>query len=180
MPIRCSGGARIKPSDAGTGRSPRVHDYSKEARCTALGARLRRLSEQIERDCGRVYALNGVDFEQRWFGVLNQLKLNGPLSIGNLATLLGITHVSVTQTCQSLKKAGLIASASGRNDARVREVRLSKKGLALIEELAPLWTRMNDAGEKLNQEAGDVIAFLDRLEETLKEKSLLDRILDTP
>ena len=156
-----------------------MHDYSKEARCTVLGARLRRLSDQIERDCGKVYALNGVAFEQRWFGVLKQLQLHGPLSVGNLATLLGITHVSVIQTCQSMKKAGLITSTSAPHDARVRNIRLTKKARALIEELGPLWTKMNEAGERLNQEAGDVIALLDRLDEALTQRSLLDRILDT-
>ena len=156
-----------------------VPDYSREARCTALGARLRRLSDQIDRDCGKVYALNGVRFEQRWFGVLRQLELNGPLSVGSLATLLGITHVSVIQTCQSMKRAGLISSANAAHDARVRNIRLTKKALALIAELAPVWTKMADAGESLNQETGDVIALLDRLDEALKRKSFLDRILHT-
>ena len=155
-----------------------MRDYSREARCTALGARLRRLSDQIDRDCGKVYALTGVTFEQRWFGVLRQLELNGPLSVGNLATLLGITHVSVIQTCQSMKKAGLITSTNAAHDARVRNIRLTKKARTLIGELAPVWTRMADAGDQLNQEAGDVIALLDRLDEALKEKSLLNRILD--
>ena len=157
----------------------RVPDYSKEARCTVLGARLRRLSDQIDRDCGKVYALNGVIFEQRWFGVLKQLQLNGPLSVGNLATLLGITHVSVIQTCQSMKKAGLISSTNSPQDARVRHIRLTKKAQTLIRELDPLWEKIGEAGEKLNEEAGDVVALLDRLDEALKQKSLLDRILET-
>ena len=156
-----------------------MSDYSREARCTALGARLRRLSDQIDRDCGKVYASSGMIFEQRWFGVLRQLELNGPLSIGNLATLLGITHVSVIQTCQSMKKAGLISSTNVSHDARVRNIRLTKKARILIKELSPLWVRMGEAGDQLNQEAGDVIALLDRLDEALKQKSLLDRILDT-
>ena len=155
-------------------------DYSREARCTALGARLRRLSDQIDRDCGKLYALHGVTFEQRWFGVLRQLELNGPLSVGNLATLLGITHVSVIQTCQSMKKAGLISSTSSSKDARVRNIRLTKKAQTLIRELAPLWVKISVAGDQLNEEAGDVIALLDRLDEALKERSLLDRVSDIP
>ncbi len=120
-----------------------------------------------------------MTFEQRWFGVLRQLELNGPLSVGNLATLLGITHVSVIQTCQSMKKAGLINSTNASHDARVRNIRLTEKARALIAELAPVWTTMAEAGDQLNQEAGDVIALLDRLDEALKQKSLLDRILGT-
>lgn len=166
-------------SDKGTLKPSGVPDFSKEARCTVLGARLRRVSDQIDRDCGKVYALNGVTFEQRWFGVLKQLELNGPLSVGNLATLLGITHVSVIQTCQSMKRAGLITSANDPQDARVRNIRLTKKAHALIKELAPLWLKISEAGERLNQESGDVVALLDRLDEALEQKSLLDRILDS-
>ena len=154
-------------------------DYTKEARCTALGARLRRLSEQIDRDCGRIYVFSGVTFEQRWFGVLTQLRIHGPLSIGQLATLLGITHVSVTQSCQSMKKAGLILSASSKEDGRVRNVRLSKKGIALIEQMTPLWTHMSEVADKLNYEAGDVIALLDRLDEALRSKTLYERVLES-
>ena len=154
------------------------HDYSKEARCTALGARLRKLSEQLDRDYSRVYTQNGASFEQRWLGVLTQLDLNGPLSIGDLATLLGITHVSVTQTCQSMTKEGLLLSSTSKSDARVRLVRLSKKGSSLIVQLAPLWAKISEAGELLNQEAGDVIAALDRLDAALKKQTFYDRIVD--
>lgn len=153
-------------------------DYSTEARCTALAARLRRLSDQIDRDCGKLYAISGVTFEQRWFGVLRQLQLNGPLTVGSVAALLGITHVSVIQTCQSMNKAGLITSEVASDDARVRVIRLTRKARALIKQLEPLWMQMRLASESLNQEAGDVIALLDRLDEALKVRSLVDRTLD--
>ena len=77
-----------------------------------------------------------------------------------------------------MKKAELITSTNAAHDARIRNIRLTKKARALIEELAPVWMKMAEAGDHLNQEAGDVIALLDRLDEALKQKSLLERILD--
>ena len=79
-----------------------MEDYVAEIGGAALGARLRRLSAAIDADAARIYAARGVRFEQRWFGVLNQLALVGPLGVRQLADLLGITHASVSETRQSL------------------------------------------------------------------------------
>ena len=43
----------------------------------ALAARLRRLSERFDRDATKLYAAQNIRFEQRWYGLLNQLVLNG-------------------------------------------------------------------------------------------------------
>ena len=48
-------------------------DYSRGFGGGALGARLRRASERIDRDSTRVYAALDIRFEQRWYGVLRQL-----------------------------------------------------------------------------------------------------------
>src|SRR3954468_24945833 len=83
-------------------------DAVKRYGATAIGGRLRRLSERIDQDCARIYADLGVRFEQRWFGVLSQLANGGPRSVGALAASLGITHASVSQTRRSLHEAGLV------------------------------------------------------------------------
>ncbi|NMO21460.1 MarR family transcriptional regulator [Pyxidicoccus fallax] len=95
-------------------------DYVRTKAGAALGARLRRLSERIDNDAARAYAAQGVEFEQLWFGVLNQLALNGPMIVGALAEALGITHVSVSQTRVSLERAGLIRQEPDASDARRR------------------------------------------------------------
>jgi MarR family transcriptional regulator, organic hydroperoxide resistance regulator len=144
----------------------------------ALGARLRRLSERIDTDAARAYAAHGVEFEQRWFGVLNQLVWKGPMSVGALAEALGITHVSVSQTRVSLEKAGLIRQEPDASDARRRLLSLSPSGKALAARLAPLWEAFEQASVALDAEAGGLIAALDRLEAALGRRSLLDRITD--
>ena len=107
-------------------------DYSREAGGAALAARLRRLSERIDRDGSRIYAAQDIRFEQRWYGLLNQLVLNGPMSIGDIAQALRITHVSVSQASRSLEAAGIITSAASPNDARRRQLTLTAKGNALV------------------------------------------------
>jgi MarR family transcriptional regulator, organic hydroperoxide resistance regulator len=151
-------------------------DYTKSVGGAALGARLRRLSEAIDRDATRVYTTLGVRFEQRWFGVLNQLKVNGPMTVSELAGALRITQASVSQTRQSLENADIVATEVHPSDARQRHLVLTRNGKALIRRLQPLWDAMDAAALDVNDAAGDVVASLDRLETVLARQSMFDRI----
>ncbi len=119
-----------------------------------------------------------MPFEQRWYGLLNQLVLNGPMSIGDIARSLRITHVSVSQASRSLEAAGIIISAPSTEDARRRELRLTPKGDDLVARLAPLWLAFNSVAEALNAEAGDVVRLLDQLDDALARRSFFDRVAD--
>ena len=153
-------------------------DYSREAGSEALGARLRRLSERIDRDATQVYVAQNIDFEQRWYGPLNQLVLNGPMSIGQIAAALRITHVSVSQASRSLEAAGIVTSFASPVDARRRQLSLTPKGNDLVARLSPMWQALNEVAEELNAEAGDVVRLLNRLDDALARKSLFDRVAE--
>ena len=153
-----------------------MKDHIAELGGAALGARLRRLSAAIDADASRVYAAKGIRFEQRWFGVINQLARAGPLSVRELAGLLGITHASISETRQSLEAAGLIASRADPSDGRRRVLTLSPSGEALVAQLQPLWDTFDDAARELDAEAGGVTEALARLEKALAQRSLHDRI----
>lgn len=142
----------------------------------AIGAQLRRLSERIDRDVGRVYAHLGINFEQRWFGILKQIVQNGPMTVGDLAAALRITHVSVSQSLRSLEAAGYIRALPDPKDARRRRQSLTPEGAALVYRLTPLWLAMNHEAEALNREADDVAERLDRLDRALDSRSLFDRL----
>jgi len=153
-------------------------DFSRSMGGEALAARLRRLSERLDRDGTRVYAAQGIHFEQRWYGILRQLMERGPLSVGELASLLRITHASVSETRRSLEKAGVITATVAPDDRRRRTLSLTPQGQRLCDELAPLWADFNAAARDLNEEAGDVVRLLDQLEDALAKRSLYDRITD--
>jgi DNA-binding MarR family transcriptional regulator len=151
-------------------------DYSKKMGGAALGARLRRLSEAIDRDATRAYVTAGIGFEQRWFGVLNQIALNGPMTVSELAAALRITRASVSQTRQSLENAGIVDTEEHPSDARQRHLVLTSAGSKLIRRLRPLWQAMEDAALEVNAEANNAVAALDRLDEALARQSMFDRI----
>lgn len=153
-------------------------DYSRGFGGGALGARLRRASERIDRDSTRVYAALDIRFEQRWYGVLRQLvEHDRPMAVGEIAAILRITHASVSETSRSMEKAGLIVSSVALEDARRRLLTLTDQGQALAVEMAPLWDAFIAAAQDLNDEAGDVVRLLDKLDEALDRRSVFDRIL---
>lgn len=153
-------------------------DYTRKMGGAALGARLRRLSESVDRDATRAYAAIGVAFEQRWFGVLNQLALNGPMTVSELAVALRITRASVSQTRQSLEDAGIIGMEEHPTDARQRHLVLTDAGTKLVRRLKPLWQAMDAAALEVDEEAANVVAALDRLDEALARRSMFERIVE--
>lgn len=152
-------------------------DYSREAGGEALAARLRRASDRLDRDGTRVYAAHSVHFEQRWYGILNQLLLNGPMAIGAIAEALRVSHVSVSQASRSLETAGIVESRRVPSDKRRRDLALTPVGVELVDGLAPLWAAFNDVAEELNNEAGDLVALLNQLEDALDRRSMYERIM---
>ncbi len=141
-----------------------------------IGAQLRRLSERIDRDVGLLYGHLGVAFEQRWFGVLNQIVQNGAMTVGDLAAALRITHVSVSQSVRSLEAVGYVRSAPDPKDGRRRPLSLTAKGETLVQTLTPFWLELNREAEALNREVGDIARYLDRLDVALTDRSLFDRV----
>jgi MarR family transcriptional regulator, organic hydroperoxide resistance regulator len=154
---------------------PSRGDYVRSQGGAAIGARLRRLSERIDRDAGRTYSDAGVSFEQRWFGVLDALARLGPLAVGEVAELLGISHASVSQTCQSLVRANLLEPHGDPEDARRRTLHLTSSARTLIERLTPIWNVLSKVAVELDAEAEHVVAALERLEQALDRQSLYER-----
>jgi DNA-binding MarR family transcriptional regulator len=163
--------ARSKPPRDG------LTDYTRNQGGAAIGARLRRLSERIDREATQLYDQLGLAFEQRWFGVLNLLARFGPLSVGELATPLGISHASVSQTRESLEARGLITWRTNPADQRSRDLQLTAAGKRLVARMTPLWTALSEAAQELNDEAGDPVAALERLDRALERRSLTERVL---
>ena len=68
--------------------------------------------------------------EQYW--LLRSLSRAGSLSIGELATQLGITASSATSACKRLEKAGLLTRERQADDERIVRVALTAQGTAQI------------------------------------------------
>ncbi len=155
-----------------------LNDYSREFGGAALAARLRRLSERLDRDGARAYAAHGIRFEQRWYGILRQIRANGAMSVMQIADALRISHASVSEARRSLERAGILRSAPAADDRRRRTLELTPAGNELCDRLTPLWEQFNIIAAELNDEAGNVVGFLDRLDDALARRSMFDRIME--
>ena len=143
----------------------------------AIGRSLRRLSELIDRDATRVYQALGISFEQRWFGVLNQLRLNGEMSVTEIASALLITHASVSETRRSLMSANFIQTKRDEKDGRQRILSLTDAGIEFTKSMAPVWEAMEQASIELNREAKKIAEALDSLDQALQRKSFFQRAM---
>ncbi|WP_369060804.1 MarR family transcriptional regulator [Caulobacter sp. 73W] len=150
--------------------------YTTRAGGAAIGARLRRLSERIDRDANRLYAETGVPFEQRWFGVVNLLNLQGAMSVGELAAQLGVSHATVSQVRNALNTAGLVSWEGDKSNPRLRRLRLSPQGQATARRLEPLWNALSETAVELNDEAQNAVGALERLDRAVQRRSLYERV----
>ena len=141
----------------------------------ALGGRLRRLSDRIDRDAKSIYEKMGIEFEQRWFPVFNCLRGGEAMSVTEIANNLRISHVSVSVTRKSLEAAQLVASIADEKDGRRSNLALTEKGQALSKELGPLFVALDLAAADLNAEADNAITAIARLEDALDRRSLSER-----
>lgn len=152
-----------------------MYTYTENAGGAALASRLRRLSERLDREVSQFYDGFDVTFEQRWFGMLNLIDRFGPVSVGEVAAALVISHASVSQTRDSLHKSGLVEETADPNDRRRRTLRLTAKGADLVKKLKPVWDALSASAMELNAEAGDLVAAITRLEQALERRSVAQR-----
>ena len=103
--------------------------------------------------------------EQYW--LLRLLNRSGPLSVGELATQLGIAVSSATVACQRLEKVGLLTRQRQANDERVVQVALTEQGLAQID----LW------GQRKRKALTHFLSVLDQQEQQILQ-SLIERVLE--
>lgn len=143
----------------------------------AFGTRLRRLSDRLDREVQAIYRDAGVRFEPRWFAVFTALRDLGPLTVGELAQRLGISHPAVSQVRAALQREGLIDALPDPADGRSHRLALSRQGEETARRLAPLWAAINAATEQLLAAAAPgLLAELDHFNHGLGARGLRDRV----
>ncbi|MEQ8764826.1 MAG: MarR family transcriptional regulator [Planctomycetota bacterium] len=142
----------------------------------AFASRLRRISEKLMSDAGRLYKESGVDFEPRTFAVIAVLQRQDRASVTEIADELGVTHAAASQMVGALERKGWLKSAVDSKDRRRRWLALSAKGRRQIAQLEPIWEAIRLATEEiLEQVRGDLLASLGELETVVESQSLFDR-----
>lgn len=146
----------------------------------ALGSRLKRLSDQIMKEGGQLYADHNLDFEPKWFPVFYTLKNGESRSVTEIAQEIGIKHPTASQTIKELEHSGLIQSVSDSKDARKRLLTLSAKGKSILPKMEPLWKDISNTFHNLIQKHTDnILCAIEQLEDDLEKASFYDRVSQT-
>jgi DNA-binding MarR family transcriptional regulator/N-acetylglutamate synthase-like GNAT family acetyltransferase len=152
-------------------------DLIKQLGSLALASRLKRLSDRLMRDGSRIYREQGLDFEPRWFTVFYLLSRKSPMAVTEIAHDLRVTHPAINQVAGAMEKAGMLVSQKDKSDERKRLLSLSTSGKALLTKLKPIWNDFKlSAGELLAESGVDLLEVLDRIENSLDDTEMYDRI----
>ena len=151
-------------------------DFIQDLGHLALGSRLKRLSDRIMSDGAEVYREAGLEFEPRWFPLFRLLADRGPMSVGEAASALGLTHAAISQTANVMTKQKIIAAKKDRGDERRRVLSLTELGMEILPKIQPLWTDIESAVREVVDYGGvDVLAAIDGIEHAMEREKLSER-----
>ena len=80
-------------------------------------------------------ALAGVDLDRALFPLLARVERRGPLAIGELAELCGRDYTTVSRQVTKLEELGLVVRQVNAEDARSKEVVVTRKGRRITTAL---------------------------------------------
>ncbi len=145
----------------------------------ALGSRLRRLSELITEQAGKVYRYYDIDMQPKWFPVFYVLSAGEEKSITQIAQEIGHSHPSVSTIVKEMMKRGLVQESPGKTDGRKNYIKLSAQGLAINDRIRDQYTDVNAAIENaLNETQYNIWKAIEEWEFLLEQKDLLKRVQD--
>ena len=143
----------------------------------ALATRLKRLAERLSQDVSRVYKESGLDFEARWYLVLELLSRQKAMSITEVSESLQLSHPAVVQFTDQLLTRGLIKAAADEKDARRRIISLTPAGKQMHKQIGPILDVIREENRKwLATASANLLQLLSELEKSLDERSMFKRI----
>src|SRR5919109_3868461 len=122
------------PADLAFETTLHVHD-------TCLCLHAQRAARALARRFDVALAPVGITSGQ--FSLLMSLNRPEPPSLGSVAALLAMDRTTLTANLKPLERRGLVATASDPKDKRVRLLRLTPVGRAVLVEAAPIWQHMH-------------------------------------
>ncbi|WP_313601311.1 MarR family winged helix-turn-helix transcriptional regulator [Rhizobium sp.] len=154
------------------------HDIVKDFGYLTLGTRLRRLGEMVQANTQLTMQQHGIDLPAAHYPFLAAIDCNGPLTVGELADVIGISQPGATRTIGRLAEAGLLDLSVSDGDQRRKQVSLTKAGQDLVDySTREVWPGVEAAVRNLCTDLDG--SFLDQLasiEDGLKLRPLIERM----
>jgi DNA-binding MarR family transcriptional regulator len=90
-------------------------------------------------------ALQPVELTNGQFSTLMTIKGLQPISMQRLAEMLGMDRTTLTATLKPLQRRALVAIHADSADGRSRNLKLTDAGSKLLQQAAPLWSKVQQA-----------------------------------
>ncbi len=103
--------------------------------CLCLASR--RAARAITRLYERHLRPHGIRATQ--FTALVVLRLGGPMTIGEIASKIGVERTTLSRNLTRLEAQGWVTVASGDEDARSRIIEITDRGRAMLGTALPAW-----------------------------------------
>ncbi|MGX1562931.1 MarR family winged helix-turn-helix transcriptional regulator [Streptomyces sp. NPDC055506] len=127
----------------------------------AVGTLLRHVLELLDGDVAKIYEEQGLpEYRPRFSPVVRALLAEGPLSVRDLATAIGVTHSAASQTAAQMARADLVTHTPDPLDARRRLIDLTPKTHALLPRIEAEWEATATAMAELDAELSMPLAVL--------------------
>ena len=84
-------------------------------------------------------ALKPVGITSGQFSLLMSLNRPEPPNLGSVATLLAMDRTTLTANLKPLERRGLVTTTADPTDKRMRLLRLTPAGRALLAKAVPIW-----------------------------------------
>ncbi|MBV1861627.1 MAG: bifunctional helix-turn-helix transcriptional regulator/GNAT family N-acetyltransferase [Nannocystaceae bacterium] len=159
-------------------RSATDADILRDLGYLALGSRLKRLAEHLQADAAKAHARMGYPMKPAQFPLLAALDARGPLTVTEAVDALGISQPAVTRTLGSLIAADLVETLRDASDSRLKRIRLTPEGHALLARMKrDLWPHVDAAAAALAEgPPADLLTLLSRVEDAMQVSSLQARV----
>ena len=86
-------------------------------------------------------ALRPLDLTNGQFSLLMALNRPEPPGMGPVAHLLAMDRTTLTAALKPLEKRGLLETMTDNKDRRLRRMKLTPAGYALLLRAVPIWTK---------------------------------------
>jgi len=101
-------------------------------------------------------ALRPLDLTNGQFSLLMSLNRPEPPGMGPVAHLLAMDRTTLTAALKPLEKRGLLETMTDNKDRRLRRMKLTPAGHALLAKAVPIWTKTHaDVDEAMGDGAPD-------------------------
>ncbi|KIU28638.1 hypothetical protein SR41_07030 [Sphingomonas melonis] len=142
-----------------------------------LGSRLKRLGDRMQADAAAFTGQAGLSVPPGLFSVLATLDAQTELSVGALASALGVTQPSMTKAVTKLADAGLVAVSRPAADRRQAIVALTETGIhAVAVGRRSIWPMVDAAVQEVTHDLpGSFIAQIAEIERRLDARSISER-----